>query len=395
MAMTLGLGQLGCGSGAERQDLSERPTWPTLGSRERPWLFDEFPGLHNTLPWLSLGQLPTPVRRLHRLEQALNFSGQIWLKRDGLSGAAYGGNKIRKLEFELAEAARLNAGALVSIGGLGSHQCCAVATFAQLLGLPHVAGMIAQPLTAHVRNNLLYNAGLGTEFVYGAHLPEMSAALYFVLRRLEAEGRNPYFIYLGTSTPWGTLGYADMMLELRGQIEAGELPAPDCIFTPLGSAGTLAGLLLGKTYAGFAHTDIVGVRVAESIYANNRIVRYLVENAAGMVHQHDSNAPKVELSDVGIMIDASYFGGEYGGPTAAGEAAHALLLDNEQLQGEATYTDKMWAAVIDNVLRPESAKKNILVVETYNAQPLTNLPGRESLPDELQWVFEAPDATSL
>lgn len=321
-----------------------------LGQRERPWLFDVFPGLQKTLPWLSLGQLPTPVRRLHQLERALNFNGQIWLKRDGWSGAVYGGNKIRKLEFELAEAARLNAGALVSIGGLGSHQCCAVATFAQLLGLPHVAGMIAQPLTAHVRNNLLYNASLGTEFVYGPHLPEMSAALYFVLRRLEAEGRNPYFIYLGTSTPWGTLGYADM------------------------------------------HTEIVGVRVAESLYANRRIVRYLVENAAGMVRQRDSRAPQVGLSDADIMIDASYFGGEYGRPTTAGEAARAMLLDQEQLQGEATYTDKMWAAVIDKVLRPEAAKKNILVVETYNAQPLSNLPGRDALPDELQWVFETPDA---
>lgn len=373
----------------------ESMSWFTpLGNRQEPWLFTKWPGLQGKLPWNSLGNFPTPVIRLENLEKSIGFTGQIWLKRDGLSSPLYGGNKIRKLEFELAEADSHGAKSLISIGGIGSHQCNATATFAAQFGLAHSAAMIPQPVTAHVKENLLYNAAFNTHFVYSESEIEMATKVYLEEERLRKAGLNPYIVYMGTSTPRGSLGYADMMLELKNQMDLDELPAPDSIFAAIGSSGTCAGLLIGRAISDMDDTKIQGVRVVERFMASKSGVQQLADGALGVLRGADPSIPEYDLPNEGFTVNDNFFGGLYGQPTLLGQNAHRLLAESEGITFESTYTDKTLAALIDYTQRPESTGKNILMLESYSATHHgVKLPPPEMLPKELQWVFSEKETT--
>src|SRR5580765_6026328 len=80
-------------------------------------LFDHCQELESKIPYISLAQLPTPVEECHNLEKALQHS-HLFIKRDDLAGSEtlYGGNKARKLEFLLADAAQKGAKKIITYG---------------------------------------------------------------------------------------------------------------------------------------------------------------------------------------------------------------------------------------------------------------------------------------
>src|SRR5262245_61649799 len=100
-------------------------------SAGQPALFRAFPALAPRLPWLPLGRFPTAVARLDGL---LPPSVELWIKRDDESGVAYGGNKVRKLEFLLGEARARGARRLVTLGAIGSHHVLATAIYGKQAG---------------------------------------------------------------------------------------------------------------------------------------------------------------------------------------------------------------------------------------------------------------------
>ena len=124
-------------------------------SDETPALMRRWPELADRLPHLPLGELPTPVERL-----ALPARGEVWVKRDDLSALAYGGNKIRKLEFLLADATARGCEAVWTLGAIGSHHALATALYAEPAGLDTHILHFPQPLTEHVRQVLLALSGL-------------------------------------------------------------------------------------------------------------------------------------------------------------------------------------------------------------------------------------------
>ena len=81
-------------------------------SENQPALFRRYPQLADKIPWLSLGDFPTPVERLPLA--GAHEDGNVWIKRDDLSSRVYGGNKVRKLEFLLADAERQGAERLIT-----------------------------------------------------------------------------------------------------------------------------------------------------------------------------------------------------------------------------------------------------------------------------------------
>ncbi|MFW5947438.1 MAG: hypothetical protein ACOCUW_03000, partial [Gemmatimonadota bacterium] len=86
-------------------------------------LFRAYPWLEGRLPWARLGDWPTPVERVP--DVPAGFRGELWVKRDDRSSDAYGGNKVRKLEYLLADARERRAGRLITTGVVGSHHCLA------------------------------------------------------------------------------------------------------------------------------------------------------------------------------------------------------------------------------------------------------------------------------
>lgn len=361
-----------------------------IGNRTAPGIYDVWPRLAE-LPWIALGQFPTPVTRLKNLEAALNYDGEIWLKREDLASKLYGGNKVRKMEFLLADALSVGADALLSIGGIGSHQCIATGVLAKQFGLHHGSSMFRQPVTEHVRQNLRYEAWLGTEIHYQSGTLAATANVPRILYDWSRAGRNPYFVYFGASTAAGALGFVDMMFELRDQIRAGDMPQPDHMFMAAGSLGTLAGILAGRAATGLETIQLTGVRITERVAVNNAMVKSLAQDTVDLLERFGADAGSLSASLSDFALEHNFYGGTYGQPTVAGADARQLLLDTEGILLEDTYTAKTLAAMLAYAQTPAGQGKRLMMIQSYNGAPYpTDLPGREALPADLQWVFDAP-----
>ena len=230
-------------------------------------LFERFPGAA-TLPLAGIAQLPTPVEEFagHAVERV----GELAIKRDDLTSAAYGGNKVRKLDFLLGDALAKGAKSVLTFGAYGSNHALATAVHARALGLePHVV-LSPQAVGPFAAATLRAHAGLGTVIhpVDGWDgVPEgarVSAAL------TERDGIEPLDIPMGGTNALGAIGYVnaavevvDQLRELNADIDAVDLSdylRPDVIYVAAGTLGTAIGLAVGLAAVG-AHTRIVAVRV--------------------------------------------------------------------------------------------------------------------------------------
>ena len=161
----------------------------------------------NPPPKLDLARLPTPLQPLDRLSEALG-GPRIWIKRDDLTEAAGAGNKIRKLEFVLADALNQGATALITSGGLQSNHCRATALFAAQLGLQcHLILRGADAKTAN--GNLLLNQLLGAkiDYVSDQAFEHLDGLYERKVVELSGLGERPYRIPIGASDELGLWGY--------------------------------------------------------------------------------------------------------------------------------------------------------------------------------------------
>lgn len=187
------------------------------------------------MPSIALVGAPTPLEELTRLRAALGGGPRLLVKRDDAIPFGFGGNKVRKLELVAAAALEAGADTLVTLGGIQSNHARATAATAARLGLRCLIianGARPDRPTA----NALLDELLGADLEYIASRPERTAALSTALERLRAEGRRPFAIPVGASTPLGALGFARAVGELRAQA-----PAPDVIVHASSSGGTQAG----------------------------------------------------------------------------------------------------------------------------------------------------------
>ena len=196
------------------------------------------------VPHLRLGTWPAPVQRLETLSEELGT--EVWLKSEGRAGRLYGGNKVRKLEYLLADAVARGSQRVVTIGAYGSHHALATATYGRALGLEVDLVLYPQPVTAHVVDDLLASSATGATL-----LPSRNAVFAWLRAGWRALTQpRTVSIPAGGSSPLGALGWVEAGLELAAQVEAGELPAPEWVFVPAGTCGTVSGLALGLELAG-------------------------------------------------------------------------------------------------------------------------------------------------
>ena len=205
-------------------------------------LFRYHPELKEKLPWISLGTFPTPVHPLRQLS-----CENLWIKRDDQSSPVYGGNKVRKLEFILADARKRNTRHMVTFGGIGTNHGLATAIFCDRLGINCTLLLFRQPVSGHVKQNLLLFERYHAVTIY-KKTRWRTVLSYYLLHRI----RHPdaCYVFAGGSNAAGTIGYVNAAFELKEQIGKGEIPAPAVVFCPVGSGGTVAGLSLGFALAG-------------------------------------------------------------------------------------------------------------------------------------------------
>lgn len=212
-------------------------------------------------PRLELAQLPTPLQRLERLSE--HYQREIWVKRDDLTGHAVSGNKIRKLEYSLAQARQEQAQVVITCGGLQSNHCRATAILCANLGLKcHLLLRGEEPNQAD--GNLFLDQLAGAEISYFA--PRYYAAhLDFIAEETcenyRKKGVRPFFIPTGASDAIGVWGYYQAAKELAEDFEREGL-TPDAVISATGSGGTQAGLTAGM--AQFApDVSVIGYAVCD------------------------------------------------------------------------------------------------------------------------------------
>jgi len=226
---------------------------------------------------VTLARLPTPLERADRLGSALGV--ELWIKRDDLTGAELTGNKVRKLEFLLAEARARQADTVVTCGGAQSNHCRATALAAARLGMRTLLLLrVADPRQPPpIEGNILLDRLCGAEirWVSPADYARRARLLPEVADELRRAGRTPYVIPEGGSNPLGAWGYVRAVEELAAQLP----PGPATIVYAAGSGGTGAGLLLGLKLAGLRDLRAVGVNVCDDREYFVGVIGDIVEGA--------------------------------------------------------------------------------------------------------------------
>ena len=225
-------------------------------------------------PRVALGCFPTRVEALSRLD--LRTGGApVWIKRDDLTGTELTGNKVRKLEFLLADAQQQRADVVITCGGIQSNHCRATAIAARKLGIDSVLFLRGAPPESADGNVLLdrlVNARL--VFISPEEYARRAELMRGEAKRLVERGRHPYVIPEGGSNAIGAWGYVGMLDELVEQGYGGRIRHIVCA---TGSAGTLAGLHLGKRLLGLS-MSVLGVAVCnDEAYFQGRVVEIAEE----------------------------------------------------------------------------------------------------------------------
>jgi 1-aminocyclopropane-1-carboxylate deaminase/D-cysteine desulfhydrase-like pyridoxal-dependent ACC family enzyme len=203
-----------------------------------------------------LAVLPTPLVAAPRLAEALE-AGPLYIKRDDLTGFAFGGNKARQLEFLLAAATGEGADTLVTGGAAGSNFCAAAAAAALRAGLRCELVIAGGPAPPGPALALALSWGAIVRWTGAPDRESVDAGLPLAAADITARGHRPYLIPRGGATGLAAAGYALAAFELYEQLaERGVGDAR--VIVPVGSGGTMAGLVAGHVLLGRPWTLVGG-----------------------------------------------------------------------------------------------------------------------------------------
>ncbi|HFC10478.1 MAG TPA: pyridoxal-phosphate dependent enzyme [Chloroflexi bacterium] len=283
----------------------------------------------NQLSRFPLAALPTPVMPLPRLSEALGF--RLLVKRDDLTGLAFGGNKTRKLELLLADALAQGADMVLTTGAAQSNHCRQTAAAAARAGLACRLVLMKPPKPS---GNLLLDGLLGAEVRWTTR-ERRDADLAHAAEEAAAEGRKPYLIPYGGSNALGAAAYAYALEELLAQDVL-----PDTIVFATSSGGTQAGLVAGARLLGF-RGRILGISVDEPAGVLKPRVAALASQTTALLGE------PADFRPADILVEDAYAAPGYGVLTGAEEAAILRFARAEGLLVDPVYTGRAAAGLLD------------------------------------------------
>jgi len=286
----------------------------------------------NRLPRIPIAHLPTPIEELPRLSAALG-GPRLLVKRDDQTGLAFGGNKTRKLEYLAAEARSQNAKTLITAGAVQSNHCRQTAAAAARLGFDCILVLAGDPSEAPSANYLLDQL-LGVEVVW-ANWESRHDDLQRAFEHAVIEGREPYLVPYGGSSPVGAAAYAYAVEEMLTQgID------PDWIIFASSSGGTHAGLAAGAHLFGY-HGKVLGISIDEPKNILQTRVAGLASDLADLM-----GVPTTFLPE-SILVNADYLGAGYGIPSQLEKESIQLFAHQEALLLDPVYTGRVAGGMID------------------------------------------------
>lgn len=268
---------------------------------------------------------------------------QIYVKRDDLTGLAFGGNKLRKLEFLLGDARAKNADIILSgIQGFQSNHLCQTAAAARKLGMDVI---LVKTGPHDDYEPPVYDGNHLLQFLLGAEMrirrPEHAPQLEDIRQELMAQGRTPYIISHAGSNALGTIGYANTVRELLNQITQMGIHA-NYIVHATGSGGTQAGLILG------AKALNTGIKVLGISVTDPTRTKELVQRVTELV------IDGAKLLDIDISLDHNdvtifdnYAQKGYGVVDENKITAIQLLAQTEGIFADPVYSGTALAGLID------------------------------------------------
>lgn len=329
-----------------------------------PYLHQRFPELAKSLPHVRLGTSPTPVRKL----EGLGIGDRIWLKDDSRFGSGgWGGNKVRKLEWIIPDVLARKSKRIITVGGLGTNWGLATALYAGQFGIETALALIDQPVDDHVRAQLarLQRSGATLHFTR-TKARTFAVAPWLMVRHMKG-GRLPYYLPPGGSSPIGALGYVEAALELAAQVDAGEIPEPAHIVAPVGSGGTVAGLLLGLRLAGL-RTGVVAVVVNDTLPLGQREIQDLAGRSESLLRQRGADLGDIDLRSAPLTVTREYLGPGYGYATAEGRAAQRVGHEFG-IPLDPVYTAKAFAGLLEIDAHTRGGDGPIVMLDTFGPRP--------------------------
>jgi D-cysteine desulfhydrase family pyridoxal phosphate-dependent enzyme len=306
------------------------------------------------IPRQKFAHLPTPIEELPRLSAAL-AGPRLLVKRDDQTGLAFGGNKTRKLEFLLAEAQSEGADTLITAGAIQSNHCRQTAAAAARFGYECILVLAGEP-PAHISANLLLDHLFGAEIVWTSK-GFRDVTLQATFEKASSEGKKPYLVPYGGSSPTGVLGYAMAMEEFVAQ----NTPVDWMVFAS-SSGGTQAGLVLGSRAFGFTG-KLLGISVDEPQQDLQERVARLASQASELL-----GSPLV-FSAQEILVNDNYAAPGYGVLTQAEQEAISLFAKYEGLLLDPVYTGRAAAGLIDLIRKGFFKKDETVLFWHTGGQP--------------------------
>lgn len=291
------------------------------------------------IPRLSLGFLQTPIEKMERLSAELGIS--LCMKRDDFTGFGGGGNKVRKLEFLMADAVAQGVKVLITTGGHQSNHARMTAAAARKFGMKPILVLRGNKPDTY-QGNLLLDHLFGAEIDFldpDAYFEQINPRMDHHAAQAAARGEKAYIIPLGGASALGAMGYVNAAKELSEQFAASGTPAPDYIVAPVGSGGTLAGLHVGCSQY-LPDTKVIGIAVTGSAVPFSERIAKMANDGAALLGLDKTFAPE------DIRIETDYIGPGYSIPSEEGNAAIKLAGDREGVLLDPVYTGKAVAGII-------------------------------------------------
>ena len=318
-------------------------------------------------PRLHLAHLPTPIQKLERLSGEVGKAIYIW--RDDLTGFTESGNKIRKLEFLLADALEKGATRILTSGGYQSNHTRATTFAARRLGL-EISLVLREPKTGRVPDelptaNLLLSqiAGADIHFISFNDYQAAGSTYLPVLETLAAtarqRGEKPYIILEGGSVPLGCFGYIAAVEEMLAtwKKSGAKTKCPDSLFFADGSGGTHAGLHLGYELNGLPTRKLWAINICDSAeYFQKRVGKLIEETVAQFGLKHHERE---------LQVLDGHFGSGYGIASDDDLKFYAKLARQEGVLLDPSYTGKAFQGMLAEIKKsPDLFGENILFLHS-------------------------------
>lgn len=303
---------------------------------------------------LELANLPTPIVELKQLAEHVGVD-RLLLKRDDMTGLEISGNKVRKLEYVVADALAQGADTLVTHGGFQSNHCRATAAVGARLGLRVRMMLRSDESNPEWDGNLFLDQLFGAEVSYHApdtYRAELSTIVERAMQQERDAGRTPYFFPVGASVPFGSWGYVRCVAELVEQLGR---ETPVDIYCATSSGGTQVGLMLGRALLGCENWRVLGVPVSDSIEYFNSSLREL-ERATVEHFSLDLSPEQTPIE----LIDG-FIGEGYAIPYPEAVETIKLLGRTEGIVLDPSYTSKGMTAMLASLKKQPTERMPIYI----------------------------------